>query len=245
MQHQRCLGVVCWPWFPPPTPTAHRSPHHPAFHRPTWCSPREPQAGQPAGPTFSNSQARPDGGAEEDELPRLGDQGGCPAGSAPARHQLHTPASRQHKAAAFSGGSVGRTERPGLPGELGVDPAAASPASVWPRSHPHSPQPTHPLQVIDITWPVAEGKGGLVEALSRIATEAAQAMDDGFDFVVLSDRSAGTRCAPRRRRRQGLQCRGWLAAPDTWYCGAAAVAHPCSAAFSCPATLCLAMTIYA
>ncbi|KAL4421584.1 hypothetical protein ABPG75_010875, partial [Micractinium tetrahymenae] len=46
-------------------------------------------------------------------------------------------------------------------------------------------------KVIDITWPVAEGKGGLVEALSRIATEAAQAIDDGFDFVILSDRNAG------------------------------------------------------
>ncbi|KAL4855140.1 Glutamate synthase [NADH] [Chlorella vulgaris] len=47
-------------------------------------------------------------------------------------------------------------------------------------------------RVVDCTWPVAEGPGGLVEALTRVAEEAAQAIDDGYDFVVLSDRNAGS-----------------------------------------------------
>ena len=51
------------------------------------------------------------------------------------------------------------------------------------------------FQVIDATWAAAEGPSGLVAALSRIAEEAAQAIDDGFDFVVLSDRAA---CGCRR-----------------------------------------------
>lgn len=68
-------------------------------------------------------------------------------------------------------------------------PTQAPACETHPACPPY-PTPTH-MQVIDITWPVAQGKGGLVEALSRIATEAAQAIDDGFDFVVLSDRAAG------------------------------------------------------
>lgn len=47
------------------------------------------------------------------------------------------------------------------------------------------------LQTIDITWPVSEGSSGLVRALDRICTEAADAIEDGFDFIVLSDREAG------------------------------------------------------
>ena len=46
-------------------------------------------------------------------------------------------------------------------------------------------------KTIDITWPVAEGTDGLVRALDRICSECAQAIDDGFDFLVLSDRLAG------------------------------------------------------
>ena len=63
------------------------------------------------------------------------------------------------------------------------------PVTPPPRTSPLCP-PGH-RQVIDITWPVSEGKAGMVGALSRIATEAAEAIDDGFDFVVLSDRNAG------------------------------------------------------
>ncbi len=50
----------------------------------------------------------------------------------------------------------------------------------------------HP-QVIDITWPVSEGARGLPDALDRICENTAQAIDDGYDFVVLSDR-AGLGC---------------------------------------------------
>ncbi|KAI7845826.1 hypothetical protein COHA_000736 [Chlorella ohadii] len=46
-------------------------------------------------------------------------------------------------------------------------------------------------KVIDITWPVAEGPAGLSEALARVAEEAGQAIDDGYDYIVLSDRRAG------------------------------------------------------
>ena len=46
-------------------------------------------------------------------------------------------------------------------------------------------------KTIDITWPVSEGQDGLVRALDRICSECAQAIDDGFDFLVLSDRLAG------------------------------------------------------
>jgi len=46
-------------------------------------------------------------------------------------------------------------------------------------------------KTIDITWPVSEGQDGLVRALDRICSECAQAIDDGFDFLVLSDRAAG------------------------------------------------------
>ena len=55
----------------------------------------------------------------------------------------------------------------------------------------NSPSSSPPRQVIDITWPVGEGAGGLVGALGRIAEEASQAIDDGYDYVVLSDRTAG------------------------------------------------------
>jgi len=46
------------------------------------------------------------------------------------------------------------------------------------------------VQTVDITWPVTEGSDGLVRALDRICTEAADAIEDGFDFIVLSDRAA-------------------------------------------------------
>lgn len=41
---------------------------------------------------------------------------------------------------------------------------------------------------IDITWPKSEGRDGLVKALDRICHEAEQAIDEGFSFIVLSDR---------------------------------------------------------
>ncbi|KAF3983363.1 MAG: glutamate synthase large subunit [Methylococcales symbiont of Hymedesmia sp. n. MRB-2018] len=43
-------------------------------------------------------------------------------------------------------------------------------------------------QTIDITWPKSEGKAGLSYALDRVCNEAEQAIANGFQLVVLSDR---------------------------------------------------------
>ena len=43
-------------------------------------------------------------------------------------------------------------------------------------------------KTIDITWPKTEGKGGLVSTLDRICDEAEQAIEDGYQLVILSDR---------------------------------------------------------
>jgi glutamate synthase (NADPH/NADH) large chain len=51
-------------------------------------------------------------------------------------------------------------------------------------------------KTIDITWPRSEGAGGLARALDRIATEAEQAIDDGYALVVLSDRATGAERVP-------------------------------------------------
>ena len=45
-------------------------------------------------------------------------------------------------------------------------------------------------KTIDITWPVHEGEKGIVAAIDRVCAEAALAIEDGFDFIVLSDRAA-------------------------------------------------------
>lgn len=45
-------------------------------------------------------------------------------------------------------------------------------------------------KTIDTTWPVKEGTQGLVKALDRVCAEATLAIEDGFDFIVLSDRNA-------------------------------------------------------
>ena len=42
---------------------------------------------------------------------------------------------------------------------------------------------------IDITWPCAEGKAGMVKALDRICQEAEAAIDAGYQLLILSDRS--------------------------------------------------------
>ncbi|KAF3980589.1 MAG: glutamate synthase large subunit [Methylococcales symbiont of Iophon sp. n. MRB-2018] len=43
-------------------------------------------------------------------------------------------------------------------------------------------------QTIDITWPKSEGKAGLSYALDRVCNEAEQAIANGFQLLVLSDR---------------------------------------------------------
>ena len=44
-------------------------------------------------------------------------------------------------------------------------------------------------KTIDITWPKAEGNAGLNKALDRICHECEQAIADGYQLVILSDRS--------------------------------------------------------
>jgi glutamate synthase (NADPH/NADH) large chain len=44
-------------------------------------------------------------------------------------------------------------------------------------------------KVIDITWPREEGAAGMRRALDRICEEAEQAIDDGYELVILSDRN--------------------------------------------------------
>ncbi len=51
-------------------------------------------------------------------------------------------------------------------------------------------------QTIDMTWPKSEGTTGMAAALDRICKEAEQAIDDGYAFLVLSDRAAGRNRVP-------------------------------------------------
>ena len=47
-------------------------------------------------------------------------------------------------------------------------------------------------RTIDITWPVSEGADGMEHALERICAEADEALADGFNVLILSDRAAGS-----------------------------------------------------
>ncbi|MDN5873762.1 MAG: glutamate synthase-related protein, partial [Sinobacteraceae bacterium] len=51
-------------------------------------------------------------------------------------------------------------------------------------------------KTIDITWPRSEGAAGLSKALERICAEAEQAVDSGFQLIVLSDREVGAERIP-------------------------------------------------
>lgn len=51
-------------------------------------------------------------------------------------------------------------------------------------------------KTIDITWPRAEGKAGMVKAIDRICAEAEAAVDDGYSLVVLSDRKISAERVP-------------------------------------------------
>ena len=51
-------------------------------------------------------------------------------------------------------------------------------------------------QTLDITWPVAEGPGGMLSALERVCREADAALAAGANVLVLSDRAVGPERAP-------------------------------------------------
>jgi glutamate synthase domain-containing protein 2/glutamate synthase domain-containing protein 1/glutamate synthase domain-containing protein 3 len=51
-------------------------------------------------------------------------------------------------------------------------------------------------RTIDITWPVAQGAAGIEEALARVCAEAHDAIAEGVNIIVLSDRLMGPSRAP-------------------------------------------------
>src|SRR5262249_45547406 len=46
-------------------------------------------------------------------------------------------------------------------------------------------------RTLDTTWPVAEGPDGLEAALARVSREADEALADGVNILILSDRNLG------------------------------------------------------
>jgi glutamate synthase domain-containing protein 2/glutamate synthase domain-containing protein 1/glutamate synthase domain-containing protein 3 len=47
-------------------------------------------------------------------------------------------------------------------------------------------------ETIDITWPIAEGPGGMNEAIGRICRQAHEAIERGVNIIILSDRGLGS-----------------------------------------------------
>ena len=47
------------------------------------------------------------------------------------------------------------------------------------------------FQVLDATWAVSEGPSGMHAALDRICQEAEQAIQDGYSYLIISDRNIG------------------------------------------------------
>lgn len=53
------------------------------------------------------------------------------------------------------------------------------------------------LQVLDATWAVSEGPNGMEAALDRICQEADQAIEEGYSYLIISDRATGQNpCIP-------------------------------------------------
>ena len=57
----------------------------------------------------------------------------------------------------------------------------------------HVVHDVYKAHTIDITWPVAEGPGGMAEAIERIWREAREAIARDVNIIILSDRSLGPR----------------------------------------------------
>ncbi len=47
------------------------------------------------------------------------------------------------------------------------------------------------VQVLDATWAVSEGPDGMEAGLKRICEEADQAIQDGYSYLIMSDRATG------------------------------------------------------
>ena len=52
------------------------------------------------------------------------------------------------------------------------------------------------VQVIDTTFPVDGGDTALEDALNRVGNESLQAVDDGYQLIVYSDRGVNAERAP-------------------------------------------------
>jgi glutamate synthase domain-containing protein 2/glutamate synthase domain-containing protein 3 len=60
----------------------------------------------------------------------------------------------------------------------------------------HVSHDVYAARTIDITWPVAEGPGGMVDAIDRICRQAREAIAEEVNIIILSDRQLGPRRAP-------------------------------------------------
>jgi glutamate synthase domain-containing protein 2/glutamate synthase domain-containing protein 1/glutamate synthase domain-containing protein 3 len=60
----------------------------------------------------------------------------------------------------------------------------------------HVDHDVYAARTIDITWPVAEGRAGMSDAIERICRQAREAIAERVNIVILSDRQLGPRRAP-------------------------------------------------
>jgi glutamate synthase (NADPH/NADH) large chain/glutamate synthase (ferredoxin) len=60
----------------------------------------------------------------------------------------------------------------------------------------HVEHGVYAARTIDITWPIAEGTAGMIEAIARICLKAREAIAEGVNIIILSDRLLGARRAP-------------------------------------------------
>jgi glutamate synthase (NADPH/NADH) large chain/glutamate synthase (ferredoxin) len=60
----------------------------------------------------------------------------------------------------------------------------------------HVKHDVYAARTIDSTWPVAEGPEGMNAAIERICSQAHEAIAEGINIIVISDRSIGPRRAP-------------------------------------------------
>ncbi|MEW6579859.1 MAG: glutamate synthase large subunit [Chloroflexota bacterium] len=60
----------------------------------------------------------------------------------------------------------------------------------------HWDNPNFKVGTLDMTFPVGEGPAGLKPALDRLCQEAERLVDEGYDFIILSDRGVNADRAP-------------------------------------------------
>ena len=60
----------------------------------------------------------------------------------------------------------------------------------------HMDLPGFRAQTIPILYPMAEGEGGLAQALDEVCAKASAAIADGYTFIILSDRGVDAHLAP-------------------------------------------------